>query len=377
MKKYPLLFTIFALMLGCAKSTNSDPEPADPKEAAAKLRTVNGEWFADKGGAGGTGTGAVFYDSFKNFQYNFVVGADNQEVNIELSSKVIDVQLVILDPNGTKIYSSFTNRSVTRKLNLNSGTYRMVACAGRKAVGKFECKITGVLKDPALIESKVLQSGTQNWGTLGGGGRTKSLKNHFYTFEVTDDNTSIDVELESADTDVYLIVFNELGQPLFSSFVGSRYESTIQNIAKKGVYRLMAATATRGSVGKYQFNVVGKVSNLKKEKSPQVETVTGRWANGAAVDTYSLSVSSKSNSHLDLELSSADVIVSLELQTSAGNIIVRRAGEKSIFIVSDDLAPGNYRIVVTPRVITTPGVINGSGNYTLTVHGQFTNLKKL
>lgn len=375
MKKYFLLFIFFALTFGCAKKESV--EPADPKEAATKSRTINGEWFADKGGAGGTGTGTVFYDSFKNFQYNFVVGADNQEVSIELSSKVIDVQLVILDPNGTKIYNSFTNRLVTRKLTLNSGTYRMIACAERRAVGKFECKITGVLKDPTIIESKMLQSSTQNWGTLGGGGGTKSPKNQFYTFEVTDDNTSIDVELESADTDVYLTVFNELGQSIFSSFVGSRYEFTIQNIAKRGVYRLMAATATRGSVGKYQFNVIGKVSNLKKEEAPQVETVTGRWANGAAVDTYSLSVSSKSNSPLDLELSSADVNVNLELQTSAGNRIVRRAGEKSIFIVSDDLAPGNYRIAVTPWIVTTPGVVNGFGNYTLTVHGQFANLKKL
>jgi hypothetical protein len=222
------------------------------------------------------------------------------------------------------------------------------------------------------ITSQTLKSNTQNWGPLGGGGLNKSFKNHFYTFEVTSDNTSIDATLESADTDIYLMLYDDLGQPMLtSSSANSRYQFAIVG-AKKGTYSVMAATRTRGNVGNYRLNITGKVANLKKIES-QVNTVTGRWANKDAVDTYSLRVSSTSNSPVDLELSSGDTNVSLQLQDGSGKFITQAITARTVFIVSKDLAPGTYRVQVKPSSVN----LVGGANYTLHVHGQFTDFKKL
>ena len=363
MKNYNLLFFLFALLLGCTKT--SDPEPTDPKEAALKLRTIGGEWFADKGGAGGAG----YYETFKNFQYNFVVGFDNQEVNIELSSNVINVQFAVFNPNGTKIYDSSISRLVSKKLTLNTGTYRMVVCADRRAVGKFQFNIIGIIGNPTIIPSEILQSGTQNFGALGGAGSTYSFKNQFYTFDVVEDNFSIDVELESSDTDIELLIYDPLGKQLNNSFFNERYRFNILAV-KKGTYSVMVGTNKRGDVGNYKLSVFGKVKNLNKVVS-QVSTTKGNWANNNAFDTYSLQLTPNS-SPLDIELLSSDAKGVIDLQTATGNRIVYSViPSNNEFIVRQNLAKGEYRIVVYP------GRNAGYGNYTLNVQGQFTDFKKL
>lgn len=354
---------LFALMLGCAKTT--DPEPTDPKEAALKPRTIGGEWFADKGGAGGNGN----YDSFKNVQYNFVVGFDNQVVDIKLESSVINVQFAIFNPNGTKIYNSSSNRSVTQQLTLNTGTYRMVVCADRRAVGKFQFNIIGIIGNPTVIPNEILQSGTQNFGALGGAGSTYSFKNQFYTFDVIEDNFSMDVELESSDTDIELLIYDPLGQSINNSFFNERYRFNILPV-KKGTYSVMVGTDKRGDVGNYKLSVFGKVQNLKRVES-QVSVTKGNWANNSSIDTYSLQLTANS-SPLDMELLSADAKGVIDFQTSTGNRIAYSVvPSNNEFIVRQNVAKGEYRIVVYP------GRNAGSGNYTLNVHGQFTNFKKL
>jgi hypothetical protein len=363
MKNHLLLFMFFALILGCAKT--SDPEPTDPKEAALKPRTIGGEWFADKGGAGGVAN----YDSFKNFQYNFVVGFDNQEVNVELSSNVIDVQFAIFNPNGTKIYNSSSSRSEAKLLKLNAGTYRIIVSSARRTVGKFQFNIIGIIGNPTIIPSEILQSGTQNFGVLGGAGSTYSFKNQFYTFDVVEDNFSVDVELESSDTDIELLIYDPLGKSLNNSFFNERYRFNILAV-KKGTYTVMVATNKRGDVGNYKLSVFGKVKNLTKIVS-QVSTTKGNWANNNSTDTYSLQITANS-SPLDIELLSSDAKGIIDLQSATGKRIVYSVvPSNNEFIVRQDIAKGEYRIVVYP------GRNTGSGNYTLNVHGQFTDFKKL
>jgi hypothetical protein len=363
MKNYFLHFMLFALLSGCAKTT--DPEPTDPKEAALKPRTIGGEWVADKGGAGGNNN----YDSFKNFQYNFIVGFDNQEVSIELSSNVIDVQFAIYNPNGTKIYTSSSSRSEATLIKLNTGTYRMVVSSARRAVGKFQFNIIGIIGNPSIIPSEILQSGIQNFGVLGGAGSTYSFKNQFYTFDVVEDNFSIDVELESSDTDIELLIYDPLGKSLNYSFFNERYRYNVLAV-KKGTYTVMVATNKRGDVGNYKLNVFGKVQNLKKVVT-QLSTIKGNWANNSAVDTYSLQLTANS-SPIDIELLCPDAKGFIDFQNSTGKRIVYTVlPSTSVYIVRQDVAKGEYRIEVYPSKN------NGFGNYTLNVHGQFTDFKKL
>ena len=363
MKKIVTFFWLITLLYGCKKDDPNALE--DPAVAPSKLRTITNQWIADKGGAGGTG----IYESFKNFQYTFEVGENNQAVDITVSSKVIDIQFALFDPNGTRLDVQNGGREINKIFKLNSGKYRLVICAARRAVGNFEIKMLGVLGNPVLKESQILQTGSQNWGTLGGGGKEKTFKNHLYTFDITDDNTSIDAEMESSDTDVALYVYDELGKSLTDNYFNDRYRGFVLP-AKKGTYTFMASTGIRGGIGNYKVNVFGKITNLKKIES-QVVSVKGNWANNNAIDTYSLDLTA-TTSPIDIDFSSADAKAILELQNGVGSRLEYTVISRNTdFIVRPDMPKGTYRIVIYP------GRNAGSGNYTLNVNGQFTNFKKI
>ena len=360
MKNLLILIALTSFLFGCSKGGS---DPVDPVLVDQRL---TGEWTTALGGGGGFNN----FESFKNFQYVFEVPNANQVVNVGLISPDINVQYALFDPLGQRIETSATGRKLSKPYTLNAGKYRVVVTSDRRAVGKFELTMLGVNGEPARIPSQMLQSGTQNWGKLGGGGTDKSFKNHFYTFDVTEDNSSIDFELESADTEVTLALYDELGTRT-ELLRGDRYEFKIK-AAKRGKYTIMAGTNTRGSVGNYVLRVIGKVGELKRIES-QVTTVTGNWPTNAAADTYSLRLTSTTNSPLDIELSSPDAGVLIYLQSAAGAKL-ESAISYSVRVnslTSKDLPPGTYRIQVTPFGT------RDFGNYTLTVHGQFTDFKKL
>ncbi|MES2518084.1 MAG: hypothetical protein V4585_08255 [Bacteroidota bacterium] len=361
MKNLYILLTL-GLLLGCSKKA---VEQEDPTTAPLKARTIGGEWVSTVGGAGGTGN----FDSFKNFQYNFEVGGNNQKVDINLSSKEINVQFALFDPNGTRIDNSSVSRLESETYTLNAGKYRLVVCADRRAVGKFSFIIQGILGDPVKIPSQILQSNTQNFGASGGGGNVYTFKNHFYTFEVTEDNFSVDIELESSDTNIELLIYDPLGQKLTNSFFSERYRFKTLAV-KKGIYTIMSATDIRGGVGNYHLNVFGKVQNLQRVVS-QVTTIKGNWANNSSSDTYALQLTANS-APLDMELSSADAKGFIDLQTSTGSrIMYSVVASNNEVLIKQNMAKGEYRIVVAP------GKNQGSGNYTLTVNGQYSDFKKL
>lgn len=360
--KKKLILLIFNLLFACAEKDNVPP--------AQKVRTIGAEWKAAEGGAGGL----KVFDSFKNYQYTFEVAADNQEVVIVLSSAVIDVQFALFDTLGRQIRNTNASRSTTETFTLNAGKYRLAICAARQAVGAFSFTIKGINTDPIRIESQILQSGTQNWGPLGGGGYYKTFKNHFYTFDVTDENSSLDIELKSADTNVGLVLYNDLGQAIGGQN-GDRYEYLVGPV-KKGTYTAMVCTNERGGIGNYSMNIFGKIKNLQKITSQSTE-ITGNWPTINSFDTYSLELTAN-NSPLDIELAAVNVNVSIFLQTDSGSEI---AAEGNYFfnvqevLISKDLPKGKYRIKVKPFNYQPNS--NGTGNYSLKVFGQFTNFKKL
>lgn len=342
----------------------TDPIPTDPKPDEPV--TITGEWVAAKGGAGGFGN----FESHKNYQFTVEVTDNNKEINIQLKSADIKVQYALFNPLGQEIDRTNSNNSISKKYTVNSGKYRIVVTADRRAVGKFDLLVLGS-KVPVQIPSKLLQSGTQTWGALGGGGAfSKTFKNHFYTFEVTEDNSSVDITLQSADTDVALILYDDLGT-LIAREHRSRYKYTIKK-TKKGIYTVVAGTDDRGAMGNYMLDISGKVDKLTKIVS-QTSVLTGKWAAKSSSDIYSFEITTQ-NSPIDLELSSPDSGIILELQSEIGKIIKsENRNLKLEVLVSDDLPKATYRILVKPSNSS-----NGkAGNYTLKVIGQFANLKKL
>ena len=368
MKKNYLILLLILSLMGCKKMDTVVPE--DPKVAPLKLRTFTNQWNSDKNGAGGFSN----YDSYKNFQYNFEVGSNNQPVEITLSSSEIDVKFVVYNPLGQIINTSSIGRNLKEPYTLNAGIYRLVICADRRALGKFSFSLIGVLADPVLIPSQVLTSGTQNWGSLGGGGFYKTFKNHFYTFEITAENTNVDIELQSGDTNVALVLYNELGQ-IVDTQRKDRYVFSIIAV-KKGTYTAMACTDERGSTGNYTMNIFGKVNSLQKIVS-QSNSISGNWVNNKSVDIYSIEITAN-NSPLDIELSATNLNVSIYLQNDSGSEIDAAGNyfyNYTETIISKDLPKGVYKIKVNPFSFQPNGVTGG--NYTLNVFGQFTNFKKL
>ncbi len=365
LKKITSEFIVILLImsqLGCGDGyylSDDDPTPGTPN--------VSGQWTASDGGGGGF----TNFESFKNFQYSFEIVGNNKRLDIDLESPDINLSYMIFTPLGQELLKRGSSKRAFNEYidQLSAGTYRLVVTADRRAVGRFSLKATGTKSGLTRITSQTLKSNSQNWGPLGGGGRERTFKNHFWTFDITENNTGIDTELESADTDIYLMLYDELGQPIIRNTSGSRYQYFV-GTAKRGTYTVMAATDKRGGVGNYSLNIFGKVANLKKVET-QKQTFTGRWANKDVVDVYTLRLTSN-NSPLDIEASSADTGVRMELQTSVGGQIERTLSANKTEVIVRELSQGTYRIQLRPSISLV-----GGANYTLHVHGEFTDFKKL
>jgi hypothetical protein len=365
MKNTVYFFLLFTILLGCSKSNTAiDPVLVD--------RKTPGEWAAAQGGAGGFNN----TESFKNFQFTVEIGSANQVVNIGLISASIDVQYALFDPLGQRLDISAQSRSTIKPYTLKAGKYRIVVMADRQAVGKFELTTLGVNGDPVRIPSDLLQSNTQNWGPLGGGGRDFTFKNHFYTFDITDDNSTTDIELLSADTDVAIYLFNSLGQEVAAA-TGGRYRFLLRAV-KKGTYTVMAATNVRAAVGNYQLNIFGKVANLKRIESQLVQSGTQNWGplgGGGSVKTfknhfYTVDIT-EDNTPVDFTLESTNVDVEMLIYNTLGQVIASFNGNSRYRFKVLDLKKGNY------TVMATTNVRGGVGNYQLSIVGKVANLKRV
>jgi|GEM_PF-2274249 len=299
MKRYLILVL---LVLSC---TEKAPDPI------IEDWSFSGEWLAAKGGAGGINAP----ESFKNFQLEYVVEEDNKEISYQLGSDALDVAFALYNTRGELVHVSDKGRNVTHQVVLNAGTYRMVVMADRNGVGNFRLNVHGIRREILPIPFNLISSGNKNWGELGGGGPYITPKNHIYSFEVTEDNTFVDIELVSNNTDVGLYITNANGE-IIQQGTGRR---NLYGVIKfnKGVYYIMAATHTRGARGDYALNLYGRVKGLK-QSVVQSKVIEGAWANVNDWKTYEVEVT-EDNSVLDVELTSpADYWISFEVVDSKG-----------------------------------------------------------
>jgi hypothetical protein len=327
---------------------------------ATILRTAKGEWLASDGGAGGTGsTNAA---SFKNFHYSFEVKTNNQKIEIGVSSPDINIEYNFFDPLGKLIERTIISRNIKKTYTVNAGVYRVVVSAARYAVGKFELTLLGVNDEPKKIGSTILKSNTQTWGPLGGGGYEETFKNHYYTFDVNENNQAVDIEMESPDVDITLVLYDPLEKKL--QWERSDRREFILRQLNKGTYKIMAASNTRGGLGNYNLKVNGQVSNLQK-RSSQIKTIVGEWKKGDQIDRYDFETLND-NDPLDIELLSPDVNVFLELANDKDELLQKASANKKSETIIRPLAKGKYRIYVSPRNVNGTG-----GKYTLNVVGRF------
>lgn len=357
-----LIITFF--VIACSKSENQDPNPDGSTAGSTKTsKKFSAEWLAQTGGAGGLQNP----DSFKNFQLEYEVEGNNQPIKYELTSSDLDVSFFLYDENGARMYDSPSGRSVSSEKTLNAGKYRIVVMAERNGLGKFSLTISGIKQDIVKISSKTLNSNEVAWSEQGGGGLYFTYRNHIYTFDVTENNTYVDIEMSSKDTEIGLYLYDQNSEVI----IGDARQRSHYLLKKlnKGTYSIMAATATRGAKGKYKMNVYGKVDNLKKVDS-QEKVFNGNWANVNDWKSYEIEVTDD-NSVLDIELtSSANYYISFEVADSKGVYLIERIqlqANKNIVVAIPKVQKGKYTIYCGPGpyVSTAP-----SANFKLSVVGR-------
>lgn len=349
MKKFTILLLLIAIFTSCSTSKDDPIPDLTPEEIASGhkigtlIKKISGEWKAENSGAGGF----EYPESFKNYQFDYEVDADNQLITYSAQSSDIDINIFLYEANGTRLWQSGKGRNVKGERTLNAGKYRIVVMADRNAVGKFELKIGNITKEIAPVSFEILKSGETSWGVNGGGGNSLTPKNHFYTFEVTEDNTVVDVEMESKDTNIILALYNTNGE-LIKGEVLQRRRHFILAKLNKGIFQVMAATGARGARGNYTLSVFGKTKALLKRPIAE-KLFEGNMAKTNDIKTFTIEVTQNS-SVIDLQLNTIGMVSAVYLYDNAGELIEKApaGGYLNSATLIARVQKGTYKVYIEP-----------------------------
>lgn len=312
------------------------------------------------------GTSAGNDYSPRNRFYTFTVAGSNQPVSLTLSSPDINVGLALYDPLNNQLQYRNYGRSIEINETVNAGTYSvMVYTERRYDKGTFKLVGRGLDSEFTQRIDNRLTATDVSFGTEGGGGNDYTPRNHYYTFDVTSDNAFIDINAASATSGLWLSLFGPSGAQIRGTYVGTpRY--LIEKL-NKGTYGLWVGSGNRDAIAKYTLDVFGQVQNLKQtvfDFAQMADTYRGK----NAVDTYTLTVT-EDNTLLDATLRSPNDGGWLAIFDPSG-------------VQLDATYSGNYRYLIKAvnkgqyKITVTNGGGSGIGNYTLSVYGKFTGLKK-
>ncbi|MBN8826666.1 MULTISPECIES: hypothetical protein [unclassified Spirosoma] len=338
---------------------------------APATRVINGSWTTTDGTSGGPD-----YTPRNKF-YSFDVASNNQPVSLTLTSSDINVGVSLYDPQGTRILDRGTGRTVILDKIVNAGTYSvMVYTSQRYDVGAFRLVGSGLSSGFTLRPSSRVQSTDVSFGSEGGGGGISnrppfSPRNHYYTFEVTEDNAPVDINVVSANTSLWLYLSNSAGAEVAytSGTQPAGIPRTMLTKLNKGTYGIYVGTGTRDATGKYTLEIFGKVQNLKQtlfDSAVQSDSYVGK--NGSI--TYTLNVT-EDNSVIDVSLRSPDIVGNMDLFDSKGTRLDYVTAANNYLYLIEKVNKGTHKLVVTPGIGTS-----GVGKYTLSVYGKFSDLKK-
>jgi hypothetical protein len=336
---------------------------------APVVRVVNGNWTT----ASGTSAGIEF--SPRNKFYSFDVATNNQPVSLTITSADVNVGIALYDPLGVKIDGFGTARSLTVDKVVNAGTYSVMAYTGQRYdVGTFRLAGRGIASEFTLKPTSRVQAANASFGAEGGGGGFSnrvpvSPRNHYYTFDVTDDNTVTDITVASADIALWMNLRSPAGAQVTNTAGTVNGPRHFVEKLNKGTYGLYVASDKRDAIGKYSLDIFGKVENLKQAEvnsTIQADSYAGR----NATVTYNLTVT-EDNSTLDASLRSPDITGTLEILKPDGSRLDYTVVASNYDYLVSVVNKGVYKLVVKPGLGTS-----GIGKYTLSVYGKFSELKK-
>lgn len=321
------------------------------------------------------GAGLSYPQSFRNHHYTFTLKADNATLDIAMESTDTELAFWLFNPLGQQINRNWGQRTLGTKLeNLSAGDYHLIiGTAQRGESGSYDLSVVGNISELKRVNSQDLTAAAA-WDTNGGGlSNPQSYRNHHYTVEVTENNSAIDLILESNDTDVALWVYNLLGEQQARTW-GSRSNYLVE-AANAGTYTIIAGSNNRDVLdADYDLYVNGQIKNLQRIASQDI-FVEGNITNGGGLSTpnspqnavYTFEVSDN-NTSVDIIVESSDFNPAFWLYNPLGERIDRRWGGRRIYSVSE-VSKGTYTLICG----TTN--IGESGKYNVSVVGEFKDFK--
>jgi PKD repeat protein len=339
------------------------------------LPTVSDEYNSTKGTSGGNSY------TFRNHIYTFDVNEDNKIVTANIQSADVDVAFFWYSPLGQDLnnypqfYGPKTSRNFTDIQKLNKGKYTLVVTTkDRYAIGKDAA--------PVRVASARLLSTNKDFADGGGGMETNfneylSPRNKTYTFDVTEDNTYVDIDVASTSADTWVKLFDNLGQSQNYASIGAGRTPNVNLKVNKGNYTLLVGTVDRLAKTNFSLEINGKASNLKEKIFNSLKTddkwsgnTSSEWPNGSFSE-YNVDVI-EDNLYMDVTITSVGENNIFKVYDSNSKII-----EDMGFLFEDKInrritkvSKGKYKIRVETRNKSTAA-------YSISIVGMVANLKKL
>lgn len=185
-------------------------------------------------------------------------------MDVVLESDDTEVALWLLDPLGEQIDLQYNRRSEFTVQEADKGTYTVIAGTTDRNIRQadYRLNVNGKVDNIGQIASQdTIATGTITSGA--GVYAPTSPNNHVYTFEVTENNTAIDVIMESPDFDVSLWLYDANGERI-GLLYSDRREFIVEEV-DSGTYTVICGTAREDDSGNYNLSVVGKFVNFARK----------------------------------------------------------------------------------------------------------------
>ncbi len=247
-----------------------------------------------------------------------------------------------------------------------------------------------VEKTVTIANGKALPQVSDEYSTAKGtsGGTYYSFRNHFYTFEVTEDNKNVTANVQSGDIDVAFYWYNSLGQDLnkYGSFSGPEYGRNFTDTQKlnKGKYTLLVTTRNRYAIGKYTVSVRGIDAAPVRVPSARLLDTNKDFGDGGGglgndSELYFLSPRNKTytfdvaedNTYVDIDATSTSADTWVKIFNSLGQSQnYASIGSGRTPNVNLKVNKGSYTLLVgtIERLAKT--------NFSLEINGKVSNLKE-
>jgi len=305
--------------------------------------------------------------SYRNLHYLFNV-TESGNITIEIESAVSNY-LYLINALGIVVKEG---RGNTLSAEVASGnSYRVVAATNSVSeTSNYTLKLLGNIEDVGKVDSQS-KSVEGSW-TSSGGQLKDSYRNDHYTFNVTADNSYIDILVQSnVANHLYLINSNDVVVKKTGDV--SSGDVRLRSEVSAGSYKLVVATYFLGEIDSYDLTVVGEFSNLTKKSVPNPVEKQASWSPSGGQDR-----TSANNPSYSFDMTE-DNIIDMTISSNVSNYLYLINSNDVVVEEASNVSSGDVRLLtgILPSgrytVVAATYFDNEESNFTLTVYGQIAN----